>query len=401
MLVQFIIFCFHFTISTGFRFVDVEENANVGIPFTLTWHRDPGDPLEFQFEQRNVSQPAGQGELIPFTPPDNGTTDGIVTVNFPAPGTYVVEIIVDNHSIRATSSPIFASNQDAQNNHSLTPSSTSSAPVIISTQSFNPSSEPISLNFARSSSSGVSTTESSSQISESGSTAGSASTTTNILTPSSDLSYTSDAASHITESGSIAGSPSITASTPASTSNNSSHKPRNTSTIIGAVIGPILFFILLSVGVVVYRRLRRNRNHRSSPRSIVAFRDQQIQPSSQDPEHGVMHKLRGPDAPVPASVEVGPEAPILSSIDSGMAELGTEDAESTDHLPGKGERRALAASPISVSQDDHSPAHLPLRGLAESDSRQIPDEEPISHASTSALRPRETKDEMAEEILSF
>ncbi|KAK0440453.1 uncharacterized protein EV420DRAFT_1752685 [Desarmillaria tabescens] len=295
---------------------------------------DQSDPQEFHFERRNSSQQFSQGDLIPFTPPDNITTEGTVAVNFPSPGEYTIDMIADNSRPITESLSIFASNPESGIGPSLTTTSVSSSSDVVSTQSYSISLESTLPSSTSSSSSGESMAQSTSQINE---------------------------------SSLIAGRPSTTATTPASTSNNSYlHKPRNTSTIIGAVIGPILFLLLLS-------------------------------PFPQDPEHGVMHKLRGRDVPVPASVQVesGPEVPILSSINSGMAELGIEDEESMDHVPGKGRRRVS----ISVSPRDHSPAPSLSGGLAEPDSHQIPNEEPILHPSTSALRPHAMNDETAGEIL--
>ncbi|KAK0440440.1 uncharacterized protein EV420DRAFT_1578172 [Desarmillaria tabescens] len=112
MLVQFILFCFHFTTSAGFHFDPVEGNATVGTSLTLTWYRDQGDPQEFKFKRRNSTQYLGQGDPVPFTPPDSGTTDGTVMVNFPNPGKYTIDVIVDKSGLVPMSPLINVINRD-------------------------------------------------------------------------------------------------------------------------------------------------------------------------------------------------------------------------------------------------------------------------------------------------
>ncbi|KAK0226781.1 hypothetical protein EDD85DRAFT_163895 [Armillaria nabsnona] len=115
---------------------------------------------------------------------------------------------------------------------------------------------------------------------------------------------------------------STTISTPSSTPNNSnSHKTKQMSTIIGAVIGVVVFSLLLALGVVHYYRVHRNRRHMLLPGPKVILQYLQIRPSSQ---HGAIHKLRGRDVPVPASVDrLRP-----TSINSGVVDFDVEEKRS-------------------------------------------------------------------------
>ncbi len=163
------------------------------------------------------------------------------------------------------------------------------------------------------------------------------------------------------------------------------------STIIGAVIGVVVFSLLLALGVVHYYRVHRNRRHMLLPSPKVILQYLQIRPSSQ---HGAIHKLRGRDVPVSASVDVL----IPTSINSGIVEFEVEEGVPEVNLPEKGTKLVTNPRTSSVASDDNAPEPSLSGGLAGRESLQILAEEPMSHASTSALRPRARNDEMAEEI---
>ncbi|KAK0440456.1 uncharacterized protein EV420DRAFT_1650479 [Desarmillaria tabescens] len=144
--------------------------------------------------------------------------------------------------------------------------------------------------------------------------------------------------------------------TPLYTSRTNSHKPphTSTSTIVGAVLGPIVFLLLLSLGVLFLRRGHKTKTQRAkSPDSDPVSR--QIRISSQD--------------------------------------------------EGKGGRLTTGPRNISASLDDNSPepGHEPsLSGRAaerEDGDRQVLAEETILHSASP--QPMLMSDEAAEEILSL
>ncbi|KAK0432449.1 hypothetical protein EV421DRAFT_2000834 [Armillaria borealis] len=122
------------------------------------------------------------------------------------------------------------------------------------------------------------------------------------------------------------------------------------------------------------------------------FQYLQMRPSSQ---HRAIHRLRGRDVPVSASVDVQ----IPTSINSGIVELEVEEGVLEVNLPEKGTKLVTNSRTSSVASDDNAPEPLLSGGLAGQESLQILAEEPMSHASTSALQPRARNDEMAEEII--
>ncbi len=165
------------------------------------------------------------------------------------------------------------------------------------------------------------------------------------------------------------------------------------STIIGAVIGVVIFLLLLALGVVLYYRVHRKRGHMFLPSPAIMLQYLQNRPSSQ---HGAIHNLRGKDVPVPASVDGLRPA----SINSGIVEFDVEEGVPGANLPRKGTKLATMRS-LSLGSDDNAPGPDPFlsEGLPERTSLQILAEESTLHASTSTLPPRARNDEMAEEII--
>ncbi|KAK0470967.1 hypothetical protein IW261DRAFT_913684 [Armillaria novae-zelandiae] len=92
MLLMILLCCIKFTLLNGFHFDEFSGTAlSVGIPITLSWHFDTGDPDEVFFQRRHIIQQSFfQGDAIPteITHP-NGT----LNVTFPSNGTFIVDAI--------------------------------------------------------------------------------------------------------------------------------------------------------------------------------------------------------------------------------------------------------------------------------------------------------------------
>ncbi|KAK0226784.1 hypothetical protein EDD85DRAFT_958545 [Armillaria nabsnona] len=358
MLLHFILFGFCIATSIGFRFGDIRANAIVGTPFTLTWYLDQGDdPDKLHLEHRLTSENPGDGTNLSFSFPNDGTRNGTVPATFKWHGDHIVDAFqVDTKSPIASSDTITVSKFDSGTNPSSISAPATSVPITTTNTS---SAVPISSN-SPSSSNGDSST-----VSSFGTTG--SLTTDGILT---------------------------TNSTTSSTPNNSNlHKTKQMSTIIGAVIGVVIFLLLLALGVVHHYRVHRNRGHMLLPSPAIMPQYLQIRPSSQD---GAIHKPRGRDVPVPASVD----GLIPTSINSGIVEFDVEEGVPGTNLPGKGSELVTARS-LSLASDNNAPGPDPSlsEGLPEQASLQILAEELTQHASTSTLPPRARSDEMAEEII--
>ncbi|KAK0209693.1 hypothetical protein IW262DRAFT_1486440 [Armillaria fumosa] len=80
-----VFFCLQFSISHGFRFDDFSGTVTVGIPITLSWHRDVNsDTGRINFRLHVIkAQGNFQGPLLP---------DGTLNVTFPAPGEYIIDV---------------------------------------------------------------------------------------------------------------------------------------------------------------------------------------------------------------------------------------------------------------------------------------------------------------------
>ncbi|KAK0432455.1 hypothetical protein EV421DRAFT_1910954 [Armillaria borealis] len=122
----------------------------------------------------------------------------------------------------------------------------------------------------------------------------------------------------------------------ASSYTSHSHQPQHTPTIIGAVLGPIVFFLLLSLGAFLLRRLRKTQS----------------------------------------SAKLSPNPVLMSQ--------GPSSSSQNENLPGKSRRRLTGPSDLE-----------PFSGGAVD---QITPEEDIPHAGTSSP-PRAMNDEAVAEIL--
>ncbi|PBK58546.1 hypothetical protein ARMSODRAFT_1028180 [Armillaria solidipes] len=94
MLLSILLICFKFVVSNGFQFDEFTGTVlSIGIPITLSWHFDIGDPDKVFFQRKDIGQQFFfQGDGIPaeFTHP-NGT----LNVTFPSNGRFAVDVIAN------------------------------------------------------------------------------------------------------------------------------------------------------------------------------------------------------------------------------------------------------------------------------------------------------------------
>ncbi|KAK0430910.1 hypothetical protein EV421DRAFT_1743593 [Armillaria borealis] len=85
--------CLNFTISRGFRFENFTGTLAVGIPITLSWHRDVNETNQIDFFLVNMTYPftffPPTTQLFPST--DITQSYGTLNVTFPGSGGYLVE----------------------------------------------------------------------------------------------------------------------------------------------------------------------------------------------------------------------------------------------------------------------------------------------------------------------
>ncbi|KAK0219271.1 hypothetical protein IW262DRAFT_1088011 [Armillaria fumosa] len=126
MLLLIVLCCIKFAVSNGFHFDEcIETMRSVGIPITLSWHFDIGDPDEVFFQRRYIGQQFFlQGDDIPteITHP-NGT----LNVTFPSNGAFVVDAIASgtDHLNLLNSSEIFDLSVASESSGSSATTSTS------------------------------------------------------------------------------------------------------------------------------------------------------------------------------------------------------------------------------------------------------------------------------------
>ncbi|KAK0440450.1 uncharacterized protein EV420DRAFT_1581610 [Desarmillaria tabescens] len=147
--------------------------------------------------------------------------------------------------------------------------------------------------------------------------------------------------------------------------------------IIGSVLGTVIFILLLSLGVVLYGRLRRKRRSVSSLSPMTTREGLKIWPFFQNRQHRIMRKLRGKNAPVAAPVDTA----MPTSISSSVTELGVEEEEKEADLPGTEQRRLSILRGTSAPSDRaFEPPFSEIAG--EQGSPQIPAEEQIPRAAS-------------------
>ncbi|KAK0472929.1 hypothetical protein IW261DRAFT_1505917 [Armillaria novae-zelandiae] len=398
MLFHIVSFVFHVAASTSFLLAGVPKNTTVGVTFSLTWKLQGDDPDKFRFSLRNVSHGLDEVERIPFSLPVAGTREGTVMVNFPFPGSYLIETI--NNS---TNEVIFSSGKFSVHNanFAVDPVPTSSERASVTTTFIKSSSavstSSISLlhstNEAPSSTRSVSVDLDPKTVNTVSVESPLSLNSPSITPPAASTAHSSPPPSKIIETMSTGSETStVAATTPASTSDNSSPRgPQRTSTIIGAVIGVIGFLLLLLLGVYFYRRRHRHPILIPGPLKGI-FPYSKIRPLPQPQRDSMMQRLRGDDAPVSASVDV------RRSTSTNSFMLDVEEGVPGADLPSEGGESLWGTHRMSVASDTnaHVPSHsgeYSVRGSVQSFAGG-----PISNPSTPALPANAGKDEMDEDI---
>ncbi|KAK0432448.1 hypothetical protein EV421DRAFT_2040695 [Armillaria borealis] len=317
-------------------------------------------------------------------------------VNFPFPGSYLIEAINNStNEVIVSSGTISVHSAD----FAVTPLTTSSGGTSVTTTSIQTAASTSSTsllhsgNGTPSSTSSLSTDDAGQTIIHTISVESTLSLRSPSIAPPGDSTTQSLSPSHLTKSSSMGGEAlTSTATTPASTSNNSNPRKRQkTSTIIGAVIGVIGFLLLLLLGVALCRHLHRNRSPILIPSPKGMFPYLQIRPSPQDQRHGMMRTLRENDVTAPASAGV-----ITSTLmDSFMVDV--EGVPGTD-LPRKGSEPVTDTRRTSVASDVNVPAPSLTGSFSARGSLQILGGEQLSHPSTAALLSHAGNNEITEEI---
>ncbi|PBK82585.1 hypothetical protein ARMGADRAFT_1038491 [Armillaria gallica] len=221
--------CLQFaTVSQGFHFDKFSGTVTVGIPITISWHRDV-------YDTRFVQNYIILGLVRPFpTSTDTTQPDGMVNVTFPITGSFVVAAL-----------DIYAH-------------------IIATTQTFNVAPDvslPIPIESVISST--FSVTETGQPPSDSMESAQS----TAPASPSSISIHDSDSTAPLS---SFSSTELAQSTAPASPSSISTHRNHKTPIVIGAVTGSLVFLlIILGGGTFLFIRKRRygkwNLKHRLSP----------------------------------------------------------------------------------------------------------------------------------------
>ncbi|KAK0201302.1 hypothetical protein DFS33DRAFT_1358885 [Desarmillaria ectypa] len=270
MLLQFILLFFHFATSASFTIDPVKGNATVGIPLTLTWRIQQGDPEEFHFELRNSTQQPGKGDPIPSTSPGNGIPNGIVTIYFLSPGEYTIEVVSGEDDNVLTSQAIYVSNPDSGSNFSHTMSSVSWDIIGTDASMTAKSVERTSFNSPSISWSGESSTQSPFHATESSLIVGITATT--MTTTTANATKATQSASQTTSERSISTSSNSNKNSVSSAIGSRSKIHR----IVGATVGSFVFLLLL-LGALVYTLYQRQ-NRKKCP--AIFHRDMMVRKRS-------------------------------------------------------------------------------------------------------------------------
>ncbi|KAK0440859.1 uncharacterized protein EV420DRAFT_1769178 [Desarmillaria tabescens] len=90
MLLLIVLSCLKFAISYGFRFDGYPGIVTIGIPITVSWHRD-NETGDIRFDGVSNSQGSSQGDII--LEGDASQLHGTLNVTFPSPGQYTIRAI--------------------------------------------------------------------------------------------------------------------------------------------------------------------------------------------------------------------------------------------------------------------------------------------------------------------
>ncbi|KAK0430908.1 hypothetical protein EV421DRAFT_1930276 [Armillaria borealis] len=302
MLLLIVLFGLQFFISCGFRFDDFSGTVTVGIPITVSWHRDVNDtagPLGFGLTIIDIDHNF-PGPPFSLKQTDTTQPDGTFNVTFPAPGKYMITA-----TDYASTSKTF---DVALGDYTVPPTSVLSMSAPFVSQSREPSGSV----FAH---------------------------------------YdTWDVAQHPFYNSSFTESLQSTATAPPKS--HSTHQNRKTHIVIGAVIGSLVSLLLIFGGgafLCIRRRKHRNRKmkHRLSPNpKIIHELNSHSPPVRNKNSEAITHTLAGEMAP---NVGSGSQEPVEES----------PEGNPTDE---EGERRDSIGTPVHV--DTSEPQSAPQQEAA-------------------------------------
>ncbi|KAK0421924.1 hypothetical protein EV421DRAFT_2026177 [Armillaria borealis] len=304
MLRFIVLSCLHFIVSHGFRFDNYPGPVTTGVPITLSWHRDVNDTGEIRFATI-------QGKSEEFVASTQTTqSDGTLDVDFPIPGLFSVRAFDPNSNIIATSQTFDVASGSSES------STVSSSSVTVPSASVNPSTASV--------------------------------TETRQLHSSSMESAQSTALASPTHFS----TQSVQSPATAPPSSNSVHRNHKTPVIIGAVIGSLLFLLIIFGGgtfLFIRKRRHRHRNlkHRLSPNlKIIPELNSHSPPVTNKNDEAITPMLPGGVAP----------------------DLGDRSQETVEQNPegnptrDEGERRPRVGTPVHV--DNSEPQVAPQQEAA-------------------------------------
>ncbi|KAK0219550.1 hypothetical protein EDD85DRAFT_1028924 [Armillaria nabsnona] len=133
MLLRIALFCLSFAISHGLSFDYFPGNVTVGIPITLSWHRETNDSNRIDFVLRSLPGEVSLEGLHLLSATDTTQLDGTLNVTFPGSGEYTVEAITNQTGVVAVAAAqrfeVAPLSQNDNSDNGTAPSSSSTESV--------------------------------------------------------------------------------------------------------------------------------------------------------------------------------------------------------------------------------------------------------------------------------
>ncbi|PBK60551.1 hypothetical protein ARMSODRAFT_1009254 [Armillaria solidipes] len=135
MLLLILLSCLSFAISHGLSFDYFPGNVTVGIPVTLSWHRETNDPNQIDFVLSSLPGEVSLQGLHLLTATDTAQQDGTLNVTFPGSGEYTVEAITNQTGVvevaAAQKFEVAPPSQNDSSDNGTAPSSNHETSIII------------------------------------------------------------------------------------------------------------------------------------------------------------------------------------------------------------------------------------------------------------------------------
>ncbi|KAK0191796.1 hypothetical protein F5146DRAFT_613818 [Armillaria mellea] len=101
MLLCMVLSCLSFPISRGLSFDPFSGNVTVGIPITLSWHRETNDSNQIEFVLGSLPGEVSLDGLHLLNATNTTQLNGTLKVTFPGSGEYTVEAITNQTGVVA------------------------------------------------------------------------------------------------------------------------------------------------------------------------------------------------------------------------------------------------------------------------------------------------------------